>query len=203
MFYRIGNNLCLESSDSKIISLLGSWLHTFEVCLSKKLLCYGWFLFLYSLVVHEGWNQKNRAACGRCREHGENWEQTARHHWPRKASGKSSAPALCLLTQQRRTLSSLDREPGGIRIYGHHIRFNIFFQKVRCAKLSQGKEDLITVYRWLTFCLAGKGIVESRSWKVGPLLQAGFMKEVDGGGSQCFSSVLFFLGMELVLFSPG
>lgn len=45
LFYYIDNNLSLESSDSRIILLLGSWLHTFEVRQSKRLLCYAWFYF--------------------------------------------------------------------------------------------------------------------------------------------------------------
>lgn len=108
LFYCTGNNLCLESSDSKIIPLLSSWIHALKY-LSKNLLCYGWSWFLFSPVAHEGWNQ-NRAASGRCREHGENLDQIARQHF-------ASAPGLCLLTQQRRTPSSLDCEPEGIRMY--------------------------------------------------------------------------------------
>lgn len=154
--------------------------------------CYGWFLFLYSPVAHKGWNQKNRAASGRCREHGENLDQTAQTALAKKGIRRKFSPGAVLLTQQRRTLSSLDWATEGIRIYGRRTRFNSFFQKVRWAKLSQGEEGLITVYGWLTFSLAGKERVETRSWKMGPLPQAAFMKELDGGGSWGFSSVLFF-----------
>lgn len=180
VFYCPGNNVRLQSSDSTIIPLLGSWLHPFEVCLSQKLLCYGRFLFLYSPVAHKGWNQKKRAALGRCREHGENLHQRAREHRPKKASDKTAAPALCLLTQHCHVSTDSQRVSGyTAAILGSVASFSKW----------GGPNGH---YRWLTFPPAGKERVETRSWEVGPLPQAAFVKKMDGGGSQCFSSVLFF-----------